>query len=188
MSNRSHLSEEALARHALERARSVRHVLVGGLGLGFTLRAVLDQVSKATCVTVCELVPAVVEWNEKHVGHLAGHPLSDPRTVLKVGDVFDVIQRASREFDVILLDVDNGPVAVSSSDNHRLYSASAARAQLRALRPLGVLAVWSRDRDERFERMLKLAGFKVEALRVPAHRRGRARHALLLGTAPEPAR
>jgi spermidine synthase len=185
MSNRSHVSEMALAQHALERTKNVRRVLVGGLGLGFTLRAVLDLIPRAACVTVCELVPAVAEWNQKHVGHLARHPLSDPRTTLELGDVSDVIQRASHEFDAILLDVDNGPVAASSTGNHRLYSARGASACMRALRPRGVLAVWSRDRDERFARVLTVAGFGLEVLRVPANRRGRARHAIFLATAPE---
>lgn len=182
MSSRSHASEVALAEHALEGLSSKRSVLVGGLGLGFTLRAVLDRVPATARVTVCELVPAVAEWNQRHVGHLARHPLSDPRTSLEIGDVFDVLQRSSAQFDTILLDVDNGPVAASSAGNHRLYEPAGALVCLRALRPSGVLAVWSRDKDERFERVLKDAGFGLEVLRVPAHRRGRTRHVLFLAT------
>src|SRR5688572_18925371 len=117
MSSRMHDSEEALAARAIERVADPRIVLVGGLGLGYTLRAVLDRVPHDGQVTVTELVPAVVEWNRTHVSALAGNPLADPRVKVVVGDVFDTILRAPRAFEVILLDVDNGPVGLSQAQN-----------------------------------------------------------------------
>jgi spermidine synthase len=184
MSSRTHASEEALAKQALASTLAPRAVLIGGLGLGFTLRAVLDRVPATATVHVCELVHAVVSWNEAFVGGLAGHPLADPRARLSVEDVFDRIERSTSEFDTILLDVDNGPSALSQADNRRLYSVSGLELCLRALRPLGVLAVWSAGPDTRFEHRLRSAGFRVDVLRVLAFRSGRSRHVLFVATAP----
>ncbi len=180
MSSRMHDSEEALAQHAIERAPDPGSVLVGGLGLGFTLRAVLDLVSADAEVTVAELVPGLVDWNRVHVGALADHPLDDPRCEIVVEDVFDTIKQSRRQFDVILLDVDNGPVALSSARNQRLYSEHGVRACHTALRPHGVLAVWSSGPNARFERRLAGAGFDVEVIRVAAHHGSRARYVLFL--------
>jgi len=180
MSSRMHDSEEALAEHALERCDDPHSVLVGGLGLGFTLRAVLDQVPADTTVTVAELVPELVGWNRTHLAQLNDHPLDDPRVAVVVGDVFDTIKRSPRTFDVILLDVDNGPVALSSAKNQRLYSEYGVRACHQALRPNGVLAVWSSGPNARFERRLASAGFDVEVLRVAARKGSRARHVIFM--------
>jgi spermidine synthase len=155
-------------------------VLVGGLGLGYTLRAVLDRTAQQTRVTVAELVPAVVEWNRTHVRALAGNPLADPRANVVVEDVFDAIARAQRAFDVILLDVDNGPVGLSQARNQRLYGYRGVRSCLAALRPGGVLAVWSAGSNARFERRLAEAGFKVEVVRPLARKGSRARHVVFL--------
>lgn len=184
MSSRAHASEEALADQALARIRTPQNVLVGGLGLGFTLRAVLDRVAPTTRVTVCELLPALVEWNRQHVGQLAGHPLADPRSEVVVGDVYDHIKRSPDTFDVILLDVDNGPTALSNASNQMLYSDRGIRACLRALRSRGVLAVWSAGPSARFERALEKAGFDVEVLRVSAFETGSASHVVFLGLGP----
>jgi len=184
MTNETHASEEALAEHALARAARLDSVLVGGLGLGFTVRAVLDRVPAATKVTTCELLPAVVDWNRRWVGELANHPLADSRNEMVVGDVFDHIKRSSHVFDVILLDVDNGPRALSSASNQRLYGDRGIRTCFRALRPGGVLAIWSVGANARFERALGAAGFGVEVLRVPAFRHGRKKHVLFLATVP----
>jgi spermidine synthase len=180
MSSRVHDSEEELAALALARVPQPRSVLVGGLGLGYTLRAVLDRTAQQARVTVAELVPAVVEWNRTHVGALAGNPLSDPRAQVVIGDVFDAIARAERTFDVILLDVDNGPVGLSQARNQRLYGYRGVRSCLAALRPGGVLAVWSAGPNRRFERRLAEAGFKVEVLRPLARKGSRGRHVVFL--------
>ena len=180
MSSRMHDSEEALAEHALERVTDPRAILVGGLGLGFTLRAVLDRVSDDANVTVTELVPSLVGWNRAHVGALADHPLNDPRCEIVVGDVFDTIKRSPRKFDVILLDVDNGPEALSNAKNQRLYGEHGVRACRSALRGRGILAVWSAAPNARFERRLAAAGFDVEVMRVAAREGSRARHVLFL--------
>ena len=180
MSSRIHDSEVALAEHAIERAVDPAAVLVGGLGLGFTLRAVLDRVSEYARVTVAELVPNLVAWNRGHVGALADHPLDDRRCEVIVGDVFDVIKRSPRKFDVILLDVDNGPVALSNARNQRLYSQHGVRTCRLALRDQGILAVWSAGPNPRFERTLADAGFNVEMMRVAAREGSRARHVLFL--------
>jgi spermidine synthase len=184
MCSRAHESEEALAEHGLARSNAPTRVLVGGLGLGFTLRAVLDRVSAETKVSVAELVPQLVEWNREHVGGLAGHPLKDSRSEVIVGDVLDVMKRSTAAFDVILLDVDNGPVALSNASNQRLYSRRGVGTCHEALRPGGVLAVWSASPSARFERIMSGAGFEVEVLRVPAFKTGRASHVLFLGAVP----
>jgi spermidine synthase len=180
MSSRLHDSEEELAALALARVAQPRSVLVGGLGLGYTLRAVLDRTAPQARVTVAELVPAVVEWNRTHVRALAREPLADPRAEVVVQDVFDVIARAQRAFDVILLDVDNGPVGLSQARNQRLYGYRGVRTCLAALRPGGVLAVWSAGPNARFERRLADAGFKVEVLRPLARKGSRGRHVVFL--------
>jgi spermidine synthase len=180
MSSRMHDSEEALAEHAIDRAADPHSVLVGGLGLGFTLRAVLDRVSDDAKVTVAELVPELVGWNSTHLGELNDHALDDPRCEVVVGDVFEVIKRSSRAFDVILLDVDNGAVALSYAKNQRLYSPHGLRSCHRALRPGGVLAVWSAGPNARFGRRLADAGFDVEAMPVAARKGSRARHIIFL--------
>lgn len=184
MSSRMHDSEEELAALALARVAQPRSVLVGGLGLGYTLRAVLDRAAQQTRVTVAELVPAVVEWNRTHVRALARDPLGDPRAEVVVEDVFDVIARAQRAYDVILLDVDNGPVGLSQARNQRLYSYRGVRRCLVALRPGGVLAVWSAGPNARFERRLAEAGFKVEVLQPLARKGSRGRHVVFLASAP----
>jgi spermidine synthase len=180
MSSRMHDSEEALAEQALARAEDPRAVLVGGLGLGFTLRAVLRCVHQDAKVTVGELLPALVEWNRSHVGALADHPLADSRVDVVVGDVFDTIKRSAAAFDVILLDVDNGPVALTQARNQRLYGDYGVRACRAALRPGGVLAIWSAGPSARFERKLTRAGFAVDVVRVSARKGSRARHVLFL--------
>jgi len=189
MSSRQHGSEEALAALGLgrmERARARGHaptVLVGGLGLGFTLRAALDRLPGDARVVVAELVPALVEWNRGPVADLAGRPLEDPRTRLQQGDVLARIAEARGAFDAILLDVDNGPSAVSQAANDRLYGDAGVRACRDALRSGGVLGVWSAGPDERYRARLEKAGLVVEVHAVPAREgtsRG-ARHVVFLG-------
>jgi spermidine synthase len=180
MSNRMHDSEIALAEHAFDRADEPRHVLVGGLGLGYTLRAVLDIAADDASVTVAELVPELVEWNRQHLGPLNDHPLDDPRVHVAVGDVFDTLKRSRRTFDVILLDVDNGPQALAQEKNQRLYSDGGVRVCEAALTSGGVLGVWSAGPNARYERRLESFGFDVEVLRVAARTGSRAKHVLFL--------
>jgi spermidine synthase len=181
MSSRMHASEESLAEHALELCQSPRAVLVGGLGLGYTLRAVLDRVASDAVVTVAELVAELVGWNRTQLGDATNHPLRDPRCQVVIGDVFDTIKRSADTFDVILLDVDNGPVAMSHASNQRLYSEQGLRVCHRSLRQAGVLAVWSSGPSPRFERRFAAAGFDVKVMHVPVRPGARAKHVLFLG-------
>ncbi len=181
MSSRMHASEESLAEEAIALFPAPRAVLVGGLGLGFTLRAVLDRVPQEAVVTVAELVPELVGWNRAQLAELNGHPLDDPRCKVVIGDVFGTIKRSQAAFDVILLDVDNGPIALSHAPNQRLYGEQGLRACHRSLRPSGVLAVWSSGPNARFERRFAAAGFDVKVMQVPVRPGARARHVLFLG-------
>jgi spermidine synthase len=183
MSSRMYNSEQELAEHALARAPGAQTVLVGGLGLGFTAREVLNRVGPDAKVTVAELVPKLVTWNREHLGQLNDHPLDDPRCEVVVADVFDVIKQSPAKFDVILLDVDNGAIALSQPQNQRLYSWRGVRACYDALTPQGVFALWSAAPSPRFERRLADAGFAVEVLRVSARKGSHAKHVVFLAQA-----
>lgn len=183
MSSRQHGSEEALAALALGKINRPRAVLVGGLGLGFTLRAALDRLPASAKVVVVELVPALAAWNRSHVGHLAGRPLDDPRTRLQHGDVLARIAEAKGAYDAILLDVDNGPSALSDAANARIYGDAGVRACRDALRAGGALAAWSAGPDDRYRMRLEKAGLEVEVHAVAARggtSRG-VRHVVFVG-------
>ncbi len=184
MSNRAHQSEISLAEEAIARAEDPGHVLIGGLGLGYTLRATLDLVPATARVTVVELVPELVDWNRRLLADLNDSPCDDPRCEVVVGDAYDVISRARREFDVILLDVDNGPQALSQVKNQRLYGDVGTRACWNALAPGGVLAVWSAGPNAKYAARLQRFGFDPEVLRVPIRIGSRASHVLFIGTKP----
>jgi len=184
MSSRMHGSEEHLAALGCREARTRDDacVLVGGLGMGFTLRATLDLLPAAATVVVAELVPAVVEWNRGPLGALANHPLNDRRVEIAVGDVAGTIRASDGRFDAMLLDVDNGPAAFTASHNARLYDDGGIAAARAALKHGGVLAVWSAWEDRRFEQRLKYAGFAVQVERVRARlKKGGPRHTIFLG-------
>ncbi|MEO7192423.1 MAG: MnmC family methyltransferase [Vicinamibacterales bacterium] len=188
MSSRMHGSEEALATQGCQhiRGREQACVLVGGLGMGYTLRAALNLLPADATVVVAELMPAVVEWNRGVLGPLAGQPLADPRVRVELGDVAAIIRRATATFDALLLDVDNGPSAFTSPVNSRLYDDAGLAAASAALRPGGVLAVWSAWEARRFEQRLKYAGFTVSVARVRARlKQGGPKHVLFLGRKPE---
>lgn len=174
MTSRLHGSEEAMAHLALGALGSVPapRMLIGGLGMGFTLRAALEGLGdrKRARVTVAEIFPAVVEWNRRWLGHLAGHPLDDRRVRVVTRDVTDLLAETPGEWDAILLDVDNGAEAFSLESNHRLYSSRGLTRLRTALAPGGVLAVWSADRDPGFERRLARGGFTIKIHGVRAHR------------------
>ncbi|GEJ58530.1 spermidine synthase [Anaeromyxobacter diazotrophicus] len=189
VSSRAHGSEEGLAALGLERAARRDTVLVGGLGLGYTVRAVLDRVPAGARVIVAELSRALVDWNRGPVSALAGRPLDDPRVRLQVSDVADRIAEATRAFDAILLDVDNGPSALVHGRNERLYGEAGVHLAFEALKPGGALAVWSAGPDDRYLAALRRAGFAAEAVPAPA-RAGSAgaRHVVFLGVkSPRPA-
>lgn len=151
-------------------------VLVGGLGMGYTLRAALDATGPRADIEVAELVPEVAEWNRDFLGDLAEQPLQDDRTGLYLGDVAVRIAAARGLYDAILLDVDNGPIAHAHRNNDRLYSGVGLEEAWRALRPGGVLAVWSFADDASFTRRLERQGFLVAVNRVAGSRKGRGRH------------
>lgn len=180
MTSRAHASERALAEVALEhvRGRAAPRIVIGGLGLGFTLRAVLDGAPRDARVTVAEISAAIVDWNRTVLRELTGDALADPRVSIQVGDVAAVI-RGARGLDAILLDVDNGPSALSRSENRALYGTTALRAARRALADDGLYVVWSAGYDEPFSKRMREAGLVVRTKSVVS---GGARHVLFLGT------
>ena len=182
MNSRTHGSEDALG--ALACARCSRlgsaKVLIGGLGMGFTLAAALEVLSKDANVEVAELVPGVLKWNREHIGVCAGEPLTDNRVAVIIADVGDLINRASGEYDAILLDVDNGPEGLTHPENDDLYSLQGLEAAFHALRKSAVLAVWSATQAPRFTVLLKKVGFSVEEHRVRAHKGKGSRHTIWL--------
>ena len=185
MSSRVHGSEEALAEVGCDglREHAGARVLVGGLGMGFTLRAVLDALGADAEVVVAELLPSIVEWNRGPLGPLAGAPLDDPRARLVVGDVIGLVKRSPSAFDAILLDVDNGPEAFTVASNAWLYGPRGLGALRAALRPSGRLVVWSAVESEPFQRALRAAGFSVlvQPVRARGAVRKGSRHWLFLG-------
>jgi spermidine synthase len=187
MSSRMHGSEEELATLACKRASRLGDpcVLVGGLGMGFTLRAALEVLPPSATVFVAELVPAVVEWNRGPLAELAGRPLEDARVHVIEGDVLDGLRANPARFDAIILDVDNGPAAFTASSNQSLYINEGIATARAALRDKGVLAVWSAWEDRKFEQRLRYAGFTVEVTRVRARlKKGGPRHTLFLAALP----
>jgi spermidine synthase len=183
MSSRMHGSEEALAMLACKRVRTLAEpwVLVGGLGMGFTLRATLDLLPPAATVVVAELVPAVVEWNRGPLGPLADHPLKDRRVRVDVGDVAATLSSSPGVFDAVVLDVDNGPVAFTTSNNVGLYSDRGLASVRGALKVGGVLAVWSAWDDRKFEQRLRYGAFTVEVERVRGRlKKGGPHHTIFL--------
>jgi spermidine synthase len=186
MGSLAHGSEEALAELACAHiaGRDDARMLVGGLGMGFTLAAALRHLGPRAGVVVAELIPAVVEWNRGPLAHLAGRPLDDARVTVWEGDVGECIRAKRAAFDAILLDVDDGPDGLTRAANDTLYSAAGLGAALRALRPGGVLGVWSVAPDEAFTRRLARAGFAVEESVVRARRTKGGRHTLWLAERP----
>ena len=184
MNTRKHASEDALGAEPCRRLRdrSAARVLIGGLGMGFTLAAALKAVGADAEVTVAELIPEVVEWNRGPLGDRSGRPLDDPRTRVYVGDVADLLRRGEARYDVIALDVDNGPEGLTSEGNDWLYSLPGIAAARKALRPGGVLAYWSAGPDRAFEKLLRRSGLAVEGVVVRAHGGKGARHTIWLAT------
>ena len=162
-------SEEALATLVCARlSKDACRLLIGGLGMGFTLKAALAVLPPDASVVVAELVPTVVEWAQGALAHIFGSALCDPRLSLQVRDVHDLIVDQPCGFDAILLDVDNGPDGLISLANERLYSSWGLNAARRALRPKGVLAIWSAYPDQLFATRLGRSGFEVEEITIDA--------------------
>jgi len=188
MNSRLSGSEEALASLTCARmsGRPAPHVLIGGLGMGFTLRIALAILGADATVTLAELVPEVVAWARGPLAAIHGDSLADPRLQIFEGDVGDLMGGAPERYDAILLDVDNGPAGLTRDGNDDLYDAYGLGEARKALRPGGVLAVWSAAPDPAFEKRLRAVGFGVEEHRVRANGRGGggARHVIWLATKP----
>ena len=181
MNSRLSGSEEALATLAAKRIENVAspQMLIGGLGMGFTLRAALAVLGDKARIMVAELVPAVVAWARGPMADIFGDSLNDPRVTIREADVADIIRSHRSKFDAVLLDVDNGPEGLTRKGNDALYSASGLNAARTALRPGGVLAVWSSGPNAAFTKRLRSAGFEVNEINIRATGKGRGvRHVI----------
>ncbi|MBU4260512.1 MAG: hypothetical protein KKC76_01345 [Proteobacteria bacterium] len=188
MNSEVHGSEDALAELACSRVsdRPQPRVLIGGLGMGYTLAAALQVLGPEARVVVAELVPAVVAWNRGSLAVLAGHPLDDSRVRVREVDVRKVMLADRSGFDAILLDVDNGPEGLTRQENNWLYSMDGLSVAFAALRPGGLLAVWSAGPDQAFTQRLHKAGFLVEEVVVKLHGVAEGeRHTIWLGSREE---
>ncbi len=186
MTTAVHGSEDALAELALKRVKQPQtaRVLVGGLGMGFTLAAALKHTGPKAQIVVAELVPEVVKWNRGPMGARSGDPMLDERAIVRIEDVAQVIRKERNGFDAILLDTDNGPVGLTQPANSRIYSLTGLYAAYAALRPHGVLAIWSTDPDGPFTKRLGKVGFKVDEVKVHAHGLKGTKHHLWFATRP----
>lgn len=185
MNSRAHGSEDALAELGCAHLGKISapSVLVGGLGMGFTLAATLNYLGESGRVEVAELIAEVVAWNRGPLGEFAGSPLIDERVTVREEDVVVVLKGAEKVYDAILLDVDNGPEGLTRAANDWLYGEAGLRAAFQALRGAGVLAVWSAAPDEHFVRRLAKAGFEVEEKMVRARgSKGGSPHIIWLAT------
>ena len=186
MNSRMHHSEDALAEFACTRLSAIENaqILVGGLGMGFTLAAVLKTVGVSAGVIVAELVPAVVEWNRGLLGRCAGQPIEDGRTRVYLGDVADLLKQGGDKFDAILLDIDNGPEPMTHSDNEWLYSVAGLKRIYEKLRPEGIVAIWSARADQVFTKRLRKTGFNVQLRTVRARPGKGSRHTIFVAQKP----
>lgn len=166
MNSRVYGSEEAMAELACARIGFRPRILIGGLGMGYTVATALKRLQRGSEIVVAELVPAVVAWNRGVLAHLAGRPLDDKRVIVRIADVGAIVREKREAYDAILLDVDNGPVGLTRRDNNWLYAPDGLAAAHAALRPEGVLAVWSAGPERVFTRRLRQAKFTVEEARV----------------------
>ncbi len=186
MGSRTRGSEQALAELGCAglAGRNGCRILIGGLGMGFTLRAALDRLGPTAAIVVAELVPAVVSWNRGPLAELSGRSLDDPRVSVRESDVGALIRSARSIYDAILLDVDNGPEGLTRQSNDGLYSARGLQAAWTALRPGGVLTVWSAAPDPAFTQRLARIGFLVDPVSVRAHGKRGSRHVIWVAKRP----
>ncbi len=185
MNSRMGGSEEALATMTCARLRdgATAHLLVGGYGMGFTLRAALAKLGPGARVTVAELVPEIIDWARGPMAEVTAGCLDDPRVELVAGDVAEAIAAAVNRYDAILLDVDNGPDGLTRAANDRIYAMDGLARAKAALKPGGVLAIWSAAPDAAFSRRLRVAGFKAEEAYVRARGNGKGpRHVIWFAT------
>lgn len=187
MTSREYESEMELARLGCDRIKERRRptVLIGGLGLGYTLRQALDLLPAQARVVVAELLPELLTWNRDLLGHLTDHPLRDERVIIKSRDVRRVIRESPAAFDAIMLDVDNGPNAMTHSGNAQLYSPEGIRLAMRALRPGGCLSIWSVTVDAAFEKRLRREGLCARYFRVRAYKGSKSRSRVVWVAAQE---
>jgi spermidine synthase len=181
MNSRRFNSEQHLALLGCVHLKNHKHarVVVGGMGMGYTLAAALDTLPSCAEVTVADLIPEVVEWNRGPLGECAGRPLNDQRVVVHIGDVGELLKGDS-DYDAVLLDVDNGPEGLTLGDNNWLYSVEGTSSIYGSLAPGGVLAVWSAGPDTPYVNRLKKAGFQVEVKTVRERPSKGARHTIFL--------
>ncbi|UYY57520.1 spermidine synthase [Sphingomonas sp. S2-65] len=184
MNSRMSGSEEALAEMTIARlGRKDPHLLIGGYGMGFTLRKALTLLGPNAVVSVAELVPKIIDWARGPMAELTAGGLDDPRTHVELIDVARAIGRAQGVYDAILLDVDNGPDGLTRPGNDGLYSMTGLKIAKAALKPGGVLAVWSAAPDARFAKRMRDAGFDVDEVAVKARQNGKGpRHVIWFGT------
>jgi spermidine synthase len=187
MNSRQHESEQELARLGCAHlsGQAAACVLVGGLGMGYTLHQALDILGPDAVVVVSELLPSVVEWNRDYLYELNGYLLDDKRVELITGDVFELISTSNGRFDAILLDVDNGPHPMTDSGNQRLYNQAGIQACRRALRKGGLLALWSTDPVRVFERLLMTCGFRLRCYKAKAYKGSSSKPLFILVAADE---
>lgn len=183
MSTRQHGSEERIAELACAHLKGKRRarVLIGGLGFGFTLKASLSALAADSTVVVAELLSQVIAWNRNSAFHLAAEAMQDRRVIILNQDVAEAICARRNDFDSIILDVDNGPRALSTSGNCRLYSRPGLQAALASLRPGGCIAFWSTDPDPAFEKRMASAGFLVDVQRCRSRSTSGRKHTIILG-------
>ncbi|MDX8384707.1 MAG: hypothetical protein R8M45_11540 [Ghiorsea sp.] len=184
MNSRMHSSEDVLAELGCQhlRKKAKARVLIGGLGMGFTLAEALKHLADDAEVVVAELVPAVVQWNQTHLAHLAGFPLKDERVTMFEGDVGKAIRHEAAAFDAILLDVDNGPEGLTRQENGALYSPNGLKSALLGLKDNGVFGVWSAFPEPKFTKRMQKAGFKTQEVPCRAHGKKGSKHMVWLGT------
>ncbi|MCP9339011.1 spermidine synthase [Stutzerimonas xanthomarina] len=180
MNTRTHGSEDALAEIPCRKIaqRPQPRVLIGGLGMGFTLASALRHLGDNAEVQVAELVPGVIDWNRGPLGEKSGMPINDPRTRVLRSDVAEVLKNEPQGYDAIMLDVDNGPEGLTRKGNSWLYSSTGLDACAKALRPKGLLAVWSASADQAFSQRLAKSGFTAEEVQVFAHGNRGTRHTI----------
>ncbi len=183
MNSRMHSSEDVLAelgcKHLRHKAKT--RVLIGGLGMGFTLAEALKHLGNDAEIVVAELVPEVIQWNQTHLSALADHPLKDSRVSIYQGDVAELIRHEKQNFDAILLDVDNGPEGLTRQENGALYSLNGLKASMLALRLHGMLGVWSAFPEPRFTKRMIQAGFKTKEIPCRAFGKKGSKHMVWLG-------
>lgn len=183
MSSRTHGSETELGRLGCQKVRGqTALVLIGGLGMGFTVRGALDQLGPKAKIVVAEMSPQVEAWNRGILSPLTNNALADPRVSVEIGNVYDIIC-TKRIWDVILLDVDNGPSALCTPGNRNLYDRSALWRMRNTMSPKGVLIVWSSGPDAEFVKLMNQCGFKAEAVRVSSMNHKGPKHTLFVGFA-----